>query len=330
MPIVLAPAEVLAGLVAICILFAGYLVAQIVLAVLNAVPFSFVLGPIKDAVNWLGQHALDGMGWLWAKTNPVAVWTALVNIWHDTEQGFHTVLFGDINGALQWLYHSAIPAAANWAVGAAQAAIAPFVAGVNAFIGGVLGFITWAHAQFAALWNAVTVSLPGLIRAEVAVVETDLGTAVRFLEGDIAAAEAQAVHAIAVAISGVEGWVGTQIGTAVRQVEGDLGVVRDLVTASVIPALGVLTRELTQVVERVVTQEECTAGICGPKVGNELGQLGQLLQGLEKLVEGGVIFALLAEAVRDAPGVGHEIEQVIGGTVNGAADALRSAVGLAA
>jgi hypothetical protein len=325
-PVVLAPAEVLAGLIAICVLFAAYLIAQIVSAVFNAVPIPIIGGKIADAFTWLAQNALSALSWLWSKTNPIAVWTAMVNIWHDTEQGLHQVLFGDIAGALQWLYSKAIPNAVNWGIGVVRALYDPFVAGVNAFIGGVLGFITWAHGQLAALWNAVSVVLPGRIALAVQGVEGELHAAESAILGDIAAAEATAAHALASAIAGIEAWTAGQIGTAVRGVEGDLGAVRDLVTGIAIPELIALSKVVTTVAGDVARVDECVGGICSAGVGNILGDLGKLVQELAPILEGGLLFALLAEAVKDPVGVAHDVEAVVGGTVNEAATLLREAV----
>lgn len=326
MAVVLAPAEVLAGLIAICVLFAAYLIAQIVSAIFSAVPIPVIGGAIGNAMSWFASHVLSAMGWLWAKTNPVAVWIALVNVWHATEQGLNAVVFGDINGALQWLFHSAIPAAAQWAVAAVHSVLDPFMAGVNAFIGGVLGFITWAHAQLAALWQAVTVSLPGLVHAEVAVVEGDLGRLGNQLEADIAAAVSTGAHALAAAVAGVEGEVQGWIGTAVRGVEGDLGKVRDLITSGVLPELATLGVAVAAAEATIVKVEECTAGICSSGSGNVLGELGKLLQGIEAVVTDVAIFELMTSAVRDSRGLARASIEIFAPVVNDTEALIRSHV----
>jgi hypothetical protein len=327
-PVVLAPAEVLAGLIAICVLFAAYLIAQIVSAVFNAVPIPIIGGKIADAFTWLAQNVLTAMGWLWSKTNPIAVWTAMTNILHDTEQGLHTVLFGDVLGSLQWLYHTAIPAAANWAVATVHAVLDPFMAGVNGFIGGVLGFITWVHAQLAGLWNAVSVALPGQIGLAVRGVEGELHAAESAILGDLAAAEATAAHALASAIAGIESWTTGQIGTAVGGIERDLGAVRDLVTGIAIPELIALSKVVTTVAGDVARVDECVGGICSTGSGNILGDIGKILQQLAPLFDAGLLLALVGAAARDPAGVADEIESVFAPIVQDASEAFATVTGI--
>jgi hypothetical protein len=79
-----------------------------------------------------------------------------------------------------------------------------------------------------------------------------------------------------------------------------------------------------------VTQvEECTGGICGPKVGNELGNLGKLLQDIGRFATDAAIFALAAEAIANPRGLADEVIKVVTPIADTAETFVRDGIRLA-
>ena len=315
MAVVLAPAEVLAGLIAVCVLLCAVLIANILKAVLNSVNLFGILSPLIGAADWLANNALSAMSWLWAKTNPVAVWIALVNVWHSTENGLLAVVGGDVLNALQRIVSVAIPNAAHWAVATAEAAFAPFEAGVNGFIAGVLGFITWAHAQLAGLWQAVTVDIPGALHTAVAYVEGEIGAVWGRAQALVGAAVAGLRAELAVAVNALR----TEVLGRVITVEQEIAVEIPKVEAEIGQIATVAIPALTVAIEAVRESWDTWRNDCGNPLCNGLN----LLKGLETLLEGGALFALIAEAAHDPVATAHEVEAVVTAVIEAPAAAIR-------
>ena len=127
-------------------------------------------------------------------------------------------------------------------------------------------------------------------------------------------------------ISATESWVQGEVTAlegsiqdAYRAATGYADTVATAAAAPAIAAAGAVTLELEQYLST-----------CGRNLCAGLNPLSTALQALETVVEGGLLLALLAEAVRDAPGLGRQIEAVIGGTVRDTAAAVGAAIGAAA
>jgi hypothetical protein len=123
-----------------------------------------------------------------------------------------------------------------------------------------------------------------------------------------------------------ETWVQQEVGALEHDIagayQGAVAYAHDaaaLAEAAGIAAAGVVATELEDYLKN------CGRNLCGG-----LNTLSTLLQELAPLVEGGILFALVAEAYRDAPGVAHEIESVVGPVVDGTVGLVRSAAGIAA
>lgn len=326
MPVVLAPAEVLAGLIAVCVLLCAVLIANILRAVLQAVNVFGLLSPLVSAADWLATHALSAMSWLWAKTNPVAVWIALVNVWHSTENGLLAVVGGDVLNALQRIVTVAIPNAAHWAVAQAQA--------LATALGHDIDLVwNWANASFIAIGARITATVTMLQSWTLG----QIGLAVQAVERDLAIVRTVALAAVTALRNDLVAFVTvvrTEVLGRVITVEQEIATEIPRIEAEVVQiatvAIPALDLAITAVRDIAVEVEQCTAPICGPNVARDLGDLGKLLQSLTPVVEGGLLFALLAEAIANPVGTAHEIEAVVGGTVNGAVTVLRDAVGLAA
>jgi hypothetical protein len=318
MPVVLAPAEVLAGLIAVMVLLCAVLIANILKAILNSVNFLGLLSPLISAADWLSTHALSAMSWLWDKTNPVAVWIALTNVLHSTEQGLLGVVAGDLLNAVQRIVTVAIPNAANWAWSQAQGSIL----GLSAFVrvlfntaeadiaaarNWVTGYIqavqTWVLAQIAVAVNALRSDIAGVWQAAQALVAT--------VRSDLAALH----QFVTTTVLGRIGAVEQEIARDIPRIEAEIGQIATV-------AIPGLTLAITAVRDIVTEVEQCTAPLCEGGVAQGLSNLEKLLNQLEPLVEGGLLLAFAAEAARDAPGVAREIDSLIGGLVSDAASAI--------
>lgn len=146
----------------------------------------------------------------------------------------------------------------------------------------------------------------------------------------------------------VESWVGSTVGTVQRDLEGRIAGVESWTQQEV----GVLGREITGAYDAAtryaaqvaqLAEAHALAGVaavdlalakylseCGTNLCRGLNPLSTALQSLEALVEGGLLFALVAAAAADPVGTAREVDAVIGGTVTAAAGVARSAVGMAA
>jgi hypothetical protein len=138
----------------------------------------------------------------------------------------------------------------------------------------------------------------------------------------VGAAEANA----AAATAGVIDWTQREVGALGHEITGAydaaIGYAETVAQAAAAPALALAE---TTAISLARYLDECGKNLC-----TGLNPLSTALQALAPLLEGGLLFVLVAEAYRDAPGVAHEIESVVGPVVDGAVGALRSAVGMAA
>jgi hypothetical protein len=307
MPVVLAPAEVLAGLIAVMVLLCAVLIANILKAILNSVNFLGLLSPLIGAADWLASHALTAMSWLWDKTNPVAVWIALTNVLHSTEQGLLGVVAGDLLNAVQRIVTVTIPAAANWAWSQAQGSIL----GLSAFVR-VLFNTAEADIAAARAWVA------GYIQAVQAWTLSQIGVAVNTLRSDIAGVwqAAQALVAtvrsdlvalhqfVTTTVLGRIGAVEQEIALELPKIEAEIGQIATV-------AIPGLTLAITAVRDIVTEVEQCTAPLCEGGVAKDLGGLGKILGELAPLLEGGLLFAFVAAAAENPAGVARDVEAVL-------------------
>lgn len=143
-----------------------------------------------------------------------------------------------------------------------------------------------------------------------------------WVQQEIGAAEASA----AAATAQVTGWVGQEVAALGHEITGAYDAATayasQVATAAAAPALALAETTALSLTRYL---DECGTNLC-----KGLNPLSTLLQELAPLVEGGLLFALVAEAYRDAPGIAQEIESVVGGLVGEAASVIQSAVGIAA
>jgi hypothetical protein len=339
--------DVAVFLVAIVVIYALTLLVMAITGVLRYVP---VVGPwiqdnlvshVGDGLSYAGSWAVarlgDGIGLIWTPITWVAA------------------LFGRIGEALfegtqavSRVVTQSIPAAEARAGQYAGQLYHQAIGYVDATAGRLAQFSTdLYHGSIAFTQQevgAAEAQAQQLYHQAIAYTQQEAGTLAQFstdlYHGSIAFTQQQ--------VGAAEQWVtqtvGTlqqdllgRIGTTERWVQQEVGVLGQEITG----AYDAATRYAAQVAQLAVAP--ALAGVaavdlaltkyleeCGTNLCRGLNPLSTALQGLEALVEGGLIFALVAAAAADPVGTAREVDAVIGGTVAAAAGVARSAVGMAA
>jgi hypothetical protein len=347
LPAVAGLAELAAMVLAFITLYAIELLLTVLTLILLTVP---VVGPwirdnltsraidvIRGASGWTVSAMGQALGLIWT---PVTwIWALLTKIWEVAwagAQATERIVTGTIPRALnmaagyaQQLYNAAISFADglyHQAVAFAQALVAQAVAYAQQLYNSAVAF-----AQ--QLYNSAVAFAQQLYAAAVGYAEQLYHQAVGYVQGAISAAEAwvqQLYNTLTAWVTGrftqTETWVQQEVGALEHDIsgayQGAVAYAHDaaaLAEAAGIAAAGTVALEL----ERYLRE-------CGRNLCSGLNPLSTLLQELAPLVEGGLLFALVAEAYRDPAGVANEVRAVISPVADTAAGLFRDATGVAA
>lgn len=126
------------------------------------------------------------------------------------------------------------------------------------------------------------------------------------------------------AIASTQGWVQQQVGALEHEIAAGYTAAttyaHDVAAAAVLPVAalaGATSLSLTKYLE------ECGTNLC-----RGLNPLSTLLQELGAVVEGGLLFALVAQAVRDPGGTAHEVRSLVTPVVDEASAGFRALTGV--
>lgn len=338
---------IVVALAAILIVLGIRLWAQICVAAFRNVPF--VGGWVADHLESAFVDGLTSLlGWLTSSVGALTAlaWTPIQWLWQLVSDVIDAT--GAAFSALWWVAFTAIPQVASQAAGYAwqqgQAAIGYAEARFATAIGYVDARITWAVAYVDGRVVGAIIYTQQLVGSAVGAVRTELYAAVQWVNGEIVTVATGAEHALLdawqriwggieqlrVDVSARFGQVEQWTASEVQRVESEAQTwahdaeqyAADAAHAAELAGLaaaGVVAADL-----------ETWLRTCGRNLCGGLNTLSTLLQALEPLVEGGLLIALAIEAYNDAPAVAHEIDQVAGGFIQGAAQDVLGQVGIAA
>lgn len=321
--------------------------AMVITLLFKAVPY--VGGWIGDHVTGQVASALaSAAGWVGSGIGPLTnlMWTPikwLATLLKDggeallrLEGGVVTLytqtiprLLGGQAAFTTQLYHQALSYADQDAAAVTSTAHSLFTqaeADIGVAEGAIAGFATTLYHQALAYTDQTAGKLAAfstqLYDQSIAYVDQEAGKLANFAT----TLYHQAIGYVDQQTGRITDWVGQQVGSLGAEVAGVAGVI----TATVLPAITAVETRVGAIETAIADVEECVGPICEAKAAPQLSTLANLLNELAPLVEGGLLFALLAEAVRDPRAVAGDIETVVGDTVRTAATGFRDLVGIAA
>jgi hypothetical protein len=250
--------------------------------------------------------------------------------------------------AAERIVQTTIPAAAGRVVAYAQQLYNQAIGHADALAGAVSAFATSLyHSALAAVGtaeNAVSAFAQSLYHQAVALAQQALSAATTA----IGATFTQVEHWVASQFTATTAWteqriagVESEIGSVQGALQGEIGQVQGALEHEIAGAYSAATAYAQQAAAIAQAAGLAAAGTvaldlarwlegCGKNLCSGLNGLSTLLQDLAPLVEGGILFALVAEAASDPAGVARDVEAVLTPIADTAVSLFRDATGIAA
>jgi hypothetical protein len=347
LPAVAGLGELAALLLAIIVLYAAYLLAQVLTALFQYVPLiggwiqdnllSHVVDAINASIGWTVSAMGHAVGLIWTPITWIGALFQRIGeaIWSGV-QAADRIVTGTIPRALnmaaayaQQLYNAAI----GYADGIYHSAVSVAQALYSSAVSFAQQLYNSAVAFAQSLYNSAVAFAQQLYAAAVGFADQLYHQAIGYVQGAISAAEAwvqQLYNSLTAWVTGrftqTETWVQQEVGALEHDIsgayQGAVAYAHDaaaLAEAAGIAAAGVVATELEDYLRN-----------CGRNLCSGLNPLSTLLQELAPLVEGGMLFALVAEAARNPAGVADEVVAVLSPIAGEAASLFRDATGVAA
>ncbi|HVT14570.1 MAG TPA: hypothetical protein VHQ90_00115 [Thermoanaerobaculia bacterium] len=337
--------EFAAFLVALIAIYAAYLLTQLLLALFQYVPLvggwirdnllSHVADALSSATSWAVAGLGHGVGLIWTPITWMAAMLSRIGeaLWSGL-QAAERIVTTTIPNAMSrvadfatQLYHQAV----SYADGVRSAVSAYAQSLYNAAVGFAQSLYAAAVGFAQSLYNAAVALTHQLYVAATTLAVALYHQAVAFTTATAAGLSTWVqglFHSMTAWVEArfaqEQAWVQQEVGALETDVQNAYhaatGYAQAAAAAAEATALGAVAVEALRLTRYL---EQCGTNLC-----KGLNPLSTLMQELGGLVEGGVIFALVAAAAADPVGTAHEVDQVIGGTVAEAGSVLRSAVGL--
>lgn len=352
MPLALAPevgdlAVVVVALVAIMLLFASRLLAQLLVGLLRFLPLvgdwiaDHLLDHVVDALDWaLGAVAAaipPLVGFLW---RPIAWFIQIVGDTVSVAEGaaaamirFSFVTLPQLEFRAIGYAEDAYARATTYALGQVVAAERYALTLQGEAVAFAAGEVVNAEHYSLQLYGDAVTYVDGRIAQVVTWARGDIGAVYSYVDGRVIAVESWARGEF----DAVRTWAMAEFATLEGAIARDIGVVeqgaRELVNAAEARAAAFAAAAAAGVAAEVGVVERTLDDFlrrCGDPMCRNLGPLSDLFGLLEDAGTLGLIVAFAAAAAANPEGVAGEVVDVLGTVVNDAVSTVESLIGAAA